>query len=158
MSLHELDRRIGALRKAQELLSDSPEVVEALVPALNVSFFLLAGHGHNFEDYLAAFRGTSLPILGTFSSRDEFDTWLKTHFEPPPRGAVQIAGERYTLGYARLSGEPLLLRLPAAEVLRRPVGGEGQERLWRALEQAEAVLSSSPEDLEGLHSTALDWR
>jgi hypothetical protein len=155
MSLEGMDRRVGALRKAQELLSGSPEVVEALMPALNVSHFLLDGHGHNFEDYQAAFRGEALPFLGTFSNRDEFDAWLKAHFVPPPRGAVRIAGECYTLGYARLDGQPLLLRLPAVEALRRPVAGEGQERLWHALDQAEAVLSSSPEELEGLHSAAL---
>ena len=55
MSL-DMDRMVGAIRKAQNLLSDSPEVVEALLPALNVSYFLLDGHGHNFEDYLAAFQ------------------------------------------------------------------------------------------------------
>jgi hypothetical protein len=32
---------------------------------------------------------------------------------------------------------------------------QGQERLWLALDQAHAVLSSSPEDVEGLHSAAL---
>ncbi len=151
----QMDSCVGALRRAQELLSGSPEVAEALTPALDVSYFLLDGHGHNFEDYLAAFRGASLPFLGTFSSREEFDAWLKTHFVPPPRGALQVAGERYTLGYARLSGQPLLLRLPAVEALRRPVGGDEQERLWHALEQAQAVLSSSPEELEGLHAAVL---
>ncbi|HYO58909.1 hypothetical protein [Archangium sp.] len=122
---------------------------------MNVSYFLLDGHGHNFEDYLAAFRGASLPFLGAFSSPEEFDAELKTHFEPPPRGTMQVAGERYTLGYSRLNGKPLLLRLPPVKDLRRPGGAEGQERLWLALDQAQAVLSSSPEDLEGLHSAAL---
>ncbi|WNG51907.1 hypothetical protein F0U60_53210 [Archangium minus] len=155
MNRDEMNRRVGAIRKAQERLSGSPEVVEALLPALYVSYFLLDGHGHNFEDYLAAFRGASLPFLGAFSSPEEFGTWLKTHFVPPPRGNMQIAGERYTLGYSRLNGTPLLLRLPLAKDLRRPGGAQGQERLWLALDQAEAVLSDSPEDLEGLHSAAL---
>lgn len=151
----EVDRMVGSIRKAQELLSGSPEAADALVPALNVSYFLLDGHGHNFEDYLAAFRDASLPFLGTFSSPKEFDAWLKTHSMPPPRGSMRIAGERYTLGYARLDGKPLLLRLPLVEDLRRPGGVEGQARLWPALDQAQAVLGSSPEDLEGLHSAAL---
>jgi hypothetical protein len=155
MTRDELDKLVRALRKAQELLSGSPEVAEALAPALNVSYFLLDGHGHNFEDYLAAFRGESLPSLGAFSSRDEFDTWLKMHFVPPPRGSVQVAAERYTLGYSRLSGQPLLLRLPSVGALRRPGGAEEQERLWRALDQAQVVLSASPEDLEGLRTAAL---
>jgi len=150
-----MDRMVGALRNAQELLSGTPEVAEALLPALNVSFFLLDGHGHNFEDYLAAFRGASLPFLGAFSKPEEFDAWLKTHFEPPPRGTTQIAGERYTLGYSRLNGPPLLLRLPLVKDLRRPGRAQGQERLWLALDRAQAVLSSSPEDVEGLHSSAL---
>ena len=155
MNREHLDRSVGAVRKAQELLRGSPAIAEALAPALNVSYFLLDGHGHNFEDYLAAFRGAALPFLGTFSSREEFDAWLKTHFVPAPRGALQIAGERYTLGYARATGHPLLLRLPSIEDLGKPGGPMGQEQLWLALDHAQAVLGSSPDDLEGLHAAAL---
>ncbi|WNG60710.1 hypothetical protein F0U59_42900 [Archangium gephyra] len=155
MMRDEMDKMVGSIRKAQELLSGSPEVAEALVPALNVSYFLLDGHGHNFEDYLAAYRGSSLPFLGTFSSHEEFDAWLKTHFEPPPRGAMRLSDELYTLGYSRLNGTPLLLRLPLVDDLRRPRGLEGQDRLWFALDQAQTALGSSPVELEGLHSAAL---
>lgn len=155
MMRDEMDRMVGSIRKAQELLSGAPEVAEALVPALNVSYFLLNGHGHNFEDYLAAFRDAPLPFLGTFSSPEEFDTWRKTHSIPPPRGSMRIAGERYTLGYSRLDGTPLLLRLPLAEDLRKPGSVEGHARLWLALDRAQAVLGSSSDDLEGLHSAAL---
>jgi hypothetical protein len=154
MSL-DVDRMVGAIRKAQEHLGATPEVVEALVPALNVSYFLLDGHRHNFEDYLAAFSGTALPVLGAFSRREEFDVWLKAHFAPPPTGIVHVAGERCALGYARASGQPLLLRLPSVEDLSRPDGVEEKEQLWLALDKAKAVLGSSPEDLEGLHSAAL---
>jgi hypothetical protein len=150
----EVDRMVGAIREAQDRLA-SPEMTEALLPALNVAYFLLDGHGPNFEDYLTAFRGTSLPFLGSFSNGEEFDAWLKAHFVPPPTGTVQLADERCTLGYSRSSGHPLLLRLPPVEDLRRPRGVEGENRLWLALDKAHAVLSSSPEDLEGLHSAAL---
>jgi hypothetical protein len=81
-----LDKMVGALRKAQELLSGSPEVANSLLPALNVSFFLLDGHGHNFEDYLAAFRGAPLPFLGAFSNPEEFDACLLQ--EEPRRSRV----------------------------------------------------------------------
>lgn len=155
MNRDELDRSVGALRKAQELLSGFPEVAEALAPALHASYFLLDGHGLNFEDYLAAFRGSSLPLLGSFSSRAEFEAWLKTHFVPPPRGALLVGDERYSLGYARASGQPLLFRVPPVEVLRRPGGTEEQEELWSALDRARTVLDSSPADVEGLHSAAL---
>jgi hypothetical protein len=155
MNRDELDRSVGALRKAQELLGGSPEVAEALTPALQVSYFLLDGHGLDFEDYLAAFRGISLPFLGAFSNREDFEAWLKTHFAPLPRGSLKVAGERYTLGYARATGHPLLLRLPTVEALRRPGGPKGEERLWLALDHAQAVLGSSPEDVEGLRSAAL---
>ena len=146
---------VGAVRKAQELLGGSPEVVEALAPALNVSFFLLDGHGYNFEDYLAALRNTAPPSLGVFSNQDAFHSWLKNHSVPPPTGTVQVAGERYSLGYGRLKGQPLLLRLPPSEELRRPGDAREQQRLWLALEQARLVLASSPEDWEGLDSAAL---
>ncbi|HEY0093967.1 MAG TPA: hypothetical protein VGB96_06570, partial [Archangium sp.] len=41
------------------------------------------------------------------------------------------------------------------EDLRRPVGVDGQERLWLALDKAHAVLHSSLVDLQGLHASAL---
>ena len=154
MSRDEVDRMVGAIREAQDRLA-SPEMTEALLPALNVAYFLLDGHWPNFEDYLAAFRGTSLPFLGSFSNGEEFDAWLKDHFVPPPTGTMQLEDKRCTLGYSRSSGHPLLLRLPPVEDLRRPRGVEGENRLWLALDKAHAVLSSSPEDLEGLHSAAL---
>ena len=155
MMRDEMDKMVGSIRKAQELLSGAPEIAEALVPALNVSYFLLDGHGRNFEDYLAAYRGGALPFLGTFSSHEEFDAWLRTHFEPPPRGAMQIAGKLHTLGYSRLKGTPLLLRLPLVEDSRKPGSAEKNARLWLALDQAQALLASSPVDLEGLNSAAL---
>lgn len=155
MNRTELDRTVGAVRKAQELLGDSPGVADALAPALNVSFFLLDGHGYNFGDYLAAFKDPSAPPLGSFPTREDFASWLKTHFVPPPMGTVQIGGHRYSLGYERLKGESLLLRIPSAEELKRPGEAREQEPLWRALDQAQATLQSSPEDLEGLHSAAL---
>ncbi|OJT19090.1 hypothetical protein BO221_36900 [Archangium sp. Cb G35] len=149
-------RIVGPLRKAQERLSASPEVSGALHPAVNVSHFILgSGHAHNFEDYLAGFRGSDIPPLGVFSSQEEFNTWLKTHSLPPPRGTVQMAGEHYTLCYSRVSGQPRLLRLPSAETLMRPGGAEGEDRLWRALDNAHEVLDSSPEDLDALRCAAL---
>ncbi|HEX5746058.1 MAG TPA: hypothetical protein VFZ09_07430 [Archangium sp.] len=156
MNRDEMDRMVGALRRAQELLNGSPGASDALRPALNVSYFIMeSGHAHNFEDYLATFRGAPVPVVGAFSSREELDTWLRAHPVPPPRGAVELGGERYTLGYSRKSGQHLLLRLPSAADVRRPGSVQEQERLWLALDQAQAVLHSSPEDLKGLQCAAL---
>jgi hypothetical protein len=156
MSPEEVARIVGPLRKAQELLGGSTEAAESLLPAVNVSFFLLgSGHAHNFEDYVAGFRGTALPVLGVFASREDFNAWLKAHVGPPPRGAVGIAGERYTLGYSREQGLPLLLRLPPVAELRRPGNAQEQGPLWLALDRAQEVLKGSPEDVDALHSAAL---
>jgi hypothetical protein len=156
MSPEEVARIVGPLRKAQEFLGNSPEAAEALLPAVNVPFFILgSGHAHNFEDYVAGFRGTVLPVLGDFASREEFNAWLQAHAVPPPRGALEIAGERYTLGSSRESGQPLLLRLPRVEDLRRPGSAQEQGRLWLALDRAKEVLGASPEDMDALHSAAL---
>jgi hypothetical protein len=156
MSPEEVARIVGPLRKAQELLGGSPDAAEALLPAVNVSFFLLgSGHAHNFEDYLAGFRGGVLPVLGAIPSREAFNAWWGSHVGPPPRGRVEMAGEHYTLGYSRVSGQPLLLRLPPVADLRRPGNAQEQGRLWLALDQARDVLSASPEDVDALHSAAL---
>jgi hypothetical protein len=156
MNADEVARIVGPLRKAQERLSGSPEAAAALLPAVNVSHFILgSGHAHNFEEYLAGFRGTGRPLLGVFFNQEEFTAWLTTHFVPPPRGTVEISGERYSLGYSRVSGQPRLLRLPSTETLMRPGGAEGENPLWLALDKAQEVLGSSPEDVDALHCAAL---
>jgi len=158
MSPEEVARIVGPLRKAQERLSGSPDAdaAEALLPAVNVSFFILgSGHAHNFENYLADFRRGRLPVLGAFPSREAFTTWLEAYAGPPPRGTVEVGGDHYTLGYSRRRGQPLLLRLPSMADLRRPGNAQEQGRLWLALDQARDVLGASPEDVDALHSAAL---
>lgn len=153
----DVDGMVGAVRKAQAGIhgSSGPELAEALLPALNAPYFLLDGHGPNFEDYLAAFVGAALPSLGDFSTPDAFDAWSKAQSPLVIQGELSIAGVRYCLGCSRATGRPLLLRLPRVEDLWRPTVSEGQERFWRALEKADDVLRPSPEDMKGLQSAAL---
>ena len=156
MSL-DVDGMVGAVRKAQTVLysSSEPELAEALRPALNVAYFLLDGHGPNFDDYLSAFARDGLSFLGSFASREAFDAWLMTQTAHPLSGTLSVDGAHHVLGFSRAKGEPFLLALPSVEGLRRPARWEEQARLWPALDKAHSALTSLAEPVEGLLSATL---
>ncbi len=154
-----MDRMVGAVRKAQKLLDDSPRVARALEPALNVCYFLSLGHGYDFEHYLAAFQDPALPVYGAFECDDDYLAWMLSELEDGrvPRGLVEVAGTRFMIGYSRALGDALLFRIPAAEDLRRPFVEQEREQLWDALDRAEGALSNARDEeaVEGLHWAAL---
>jgi hypothetical protein len=160
MNRTEMDRMMAAVSKAQERLGGSPPVAQALEPALKVGYFLCLGLGDDFDQYLAAFRDPALPVSGTFACDEDFVAWALAQREAGrvPRGIVEVAGTRCTIGYSRAKGDVQLLRLPSVEDVRRPLMGEQQEWLWNALDRAYEVLRDSAEDVEGLHCAALALR
>jgi hypothetical protein len=71
-----------------------------------------------FESFLGSVDSRALPrSLCSFGTRQEADTWLSAHPRPPHGAQVEIAGERYSVGYSRDSGLRVLVRLPSQEEL-----------------------------------------
>lgn len=106
--LHELEKRLPL-----------PEQLDAIRSAkVAFEFVMHIGEAYGFEDYLESIRSAreSSP-LGSFTSREEADTWLMSQPEPPPPTVVAIGSERYATGYDRRRRLRVLSRLPTRQEL-----------------------------------------
>ncbi|OJT17696.1 hypothetical protein BO221_44890 [Archangium sp. Cb G35] len=92
---------------------------------LAIHFILESNQSSHFESFLENFDSDiPRPPLCAFSSRKEADTWLNAHPRPPHGAGVHIAGEHYSVGYARDSGLRVLVRRPTLEELGLTEEGE----------------------------------
>jgi len=104
----------------------TPEDRESVDIALLVIHFILeSSQSPLFEDFFGNFDShIPRPPLCTFGTRKEADTWLNAHPRPPHGARVEIAGQRYSVGYARDSGLRVLVREPTLEELGLTEQGE----------------------------------
>jgi len=87
---------LGANASAQE----KQDVLDVLFDAL--LFIESTGQLHAFEDYRKHLVSDDPPrVLAAFGSREEADTWLKEHPEPPSSAYVLIAEQYHLLVYSR---------------------------------------------------------
>lgn len=106
---------LGQTRAHVHSPEDKASVDTAL---LAIHFILESGQSHFFENFLDNADSKTLPhSLCSFGSRQEADTWLRAHPRPPHGAQVEIAGERYSVGYSRDSEIRVLVRLPSREEL-----------------------------------------
>ncbi|WP_375773513.1 hypothetical protein NR798_22455 [Archangium gephyra] len=109
---------LAALRQARAHVR-TPEDKESVdIALLAIHYILESGQSPLFEDFLGNFdSNTPRSPLCTFGTREEADTWLNAHPRPPHSASVEIAGQRYSVGYARDSGLRVLVRRPPLEEL-----------------------------------------
>lgn len=114
----DMERSLAALSSARERAS-SPELTRSINTAVAALHFIWEGGlVRDFEDYLRRSKeDVPLPALRTFSTREEAETWLNEHPSPPHFAPVEIAGQRYSVGYSRDSGARALVRSPRREEL-----------------------------------------
>jgi hypothetical protein len=112
-----VNESLAALSEARAHIR-SPEDMESVNTALLALHFILeSGQLLGFESFLDRFDSTAPPLpLCSFSTRQEADTWLSAHPRPPHGAQVEIAGQRYSIGYSRDSGLRVLVRAPALDV------------------------------------------
>lgn len=102
--------------RAQAHSPEDKKSVDTAVLALH--FILESGQSSIFENFLGSVDSRAIPrSLCSFGSRQEADTWLSAHPRPPHGAQVEIAGERYSVGYSRDSEIRVLVRLPSREEL-----------------------------------------
>jgi len=79
---------------------EQQEVLDVLFDAL--LFISLTGQLHAFEDYRKHLVSDDPPrVAAAFGSREEAETWLKEHPEPPSSAYVLIADQYHLLVYIR---------------------------------------------------------
>jgi hypothetical protein len=113
-----LSEALAALRQARARVH-SPEDMESVDSTLlAIHFILETGQSLSFENFLRRLDSEALPLpLCTFGTRQEADTWLSAHPRPPHGARVEIAGQRYSVGYSRDNGLRVLVRVPSLEEL-----------------------------------------
>lgn len=118
MNMHEL------LPKVQELLvrlrtsASSSEDKELLAVAyFALDFIEVTGNFYPFEAFLQSWNSPegTLPTVASFGSREEAETWLKEHPEPPHGAFVLVSGQPYSVFYFRHLDKRLLLPAPSLE-------------------------------------------
>ena len=142
--------------QAQELLGQlreeprSSEEKERLLVAMDALRFISAtGQGHDFEAYRKSLDDKAPPlVVATFDTREEADTWLKNHPNPPHHAYVLISGEYHVvmhvpeLKHRRLISHPVL-EFYLADMVREGIPHPAAS--FRTKEEAQAWLDTQPE-------------
>lgn len=102
MNLHERILEVQGLLGKTLRSAQSPEERELFgVAASALMFISEIGKVHAFEDYLQ-FRRQAPPLaVAFFKTREEADTWLRQHPEPPHGAFVLIADDYHIVMHAR---------------------------------------------------------
>ncbi|REG33358.1 hypothetical protein ATI61_104649 [Archangium gephyra] len=96
--------------------TQSPEEKELLLTAADaLSFINTTGQQYQFEDYRKDLK-TEGPqmVVAAFATREEAETWLEKHSNPPHTASVLIGDDYHTVYYWR---ETNLRRIPASPAL-----------------------------------------
>jgi hypothetical protein len=113
-----MSEAIAALRQARAHVRTSEDKEPVDTALLAIHYILESGQSPLFENFLGNFDSNiPCPPLCSFGTREEADTWLNAHPRPPHGARVEIAGQRYSVGYARDSGLRVLVRGPTLEEL-----------------------------------------
>jgi hypothetical protein len=111
-----MSEALSALRQAHAHVRTDEGQESVDMALLAIHFILESGQEPLFENFLGNFDSNiPRPPLCSFGTREEADTWLNAHPRPPHSASVEIAGQRYSVGYARDSGLRVLVRRPALE-------------------------------------------
>ena len=106
----------AALRQAHAHVRTHEDKASVDSALLALRFILESNQSSPFEAFLGNFDSNiPRPPLCSFGTRKEADTWLNAHPRPPHGASVEVAGQRYSVGYSRDSGLRVLVRRPTLE-------------------------------------------
>jgi hypothetical protein len=116
MSIEELHLKAEALLGRLRKNIQSPEDKDLLLAAIDaLNFIYSTGQSYAFKDYRKRIDcNDPPPVVASFATRGEAETWLKKHPEPPHGASVLIADKYHTVAYRR-QGD--LRYLPPSPVL-----------------------------------------
>ena len=154
-------------RRAQVQSAEDKETLGAASEAL--VFIEYSGQHEGLEDYLDYWRSSTLPpVIATFETLEQANTWLEHQPDPPYKARVLIGNEYHAVLATREDREWPLVPIPV-------VGQFIEDQLEKGLppvvaafdthEQAEAWLAAFPEpprhafiSIGGKHHVAACWK
>ncbi|OJT24839.1 hypothetical protein BO221_10550 [Archangium sp. Cb G35] len=127
----------------------SPEEKELFrIAAAALMFISETGRILSFEDYLQHGKEDPPYAVAAFKTREEADTWLRKHSEPPHGAHILIADEYHLVAYRREHDIRGLLKLPVIEHYLEELARRGPTTpvaSFSTREAAIAWLQSQPE-------------
>jgi hypothetical protein len=128
----------------------SAEEKERFSMALDALGFIFAlGQAYGFEDYRQDVAAKGPPVvIAAFDTREEAESWLQNHPEPPHHANILIAGQYFLTAYAPDMNHRAILRDPAfAHYLKEMIqeGLPAPVATFSTLEEANTWLQSQPE-------------
>jgi hypothetical protein len=95
----------------------SAEEQELLATAINALLFITStGQRYAFADFLKYLESNDPPpVVASFKTREEAESWLNSHPEPPDSTLVLIADRYHTVTYIRELNHRRLIPLPVLE-------------------------------------------
>jgi hypothetical protein len=132
--------------------AQSPDKQESLAIAIDAVLFITSsGQRYAFEDFRKSLNlDAPPPVVAAFSTRQEADTWLSNHPEPPDSTFVLVADKYHLVMYRRETDLRRLLPDPVIEYyLGRLKRGDLPPAVasFNTREEAEAWLAAQGEPL-----------
>lgn len=126
----------------------SPEEKELFrIAAAALMFISETGRILSFEDYLQHGKEDPPYAVASFKTREEADTWLRNHPEPPHGAHVLIADEYHLVAYRREHDIRSLIKLPIIEHYLEDLARRGPVvpvASFNTRQEADAWLQSQP--------------
>ncbi|WP_157758189.1 head protein [Cystobacter fuscus] len=154
MNIHELILEVQGLLGRTQRSAQSPEERELFrVATAALMFISETGTVHSFEDYLQFRREAPPYAVASFKTREDADTWLRQHPEPPHGAFVLIADQYHIVMHVREMNHRQLFPHPILEGYLEQIQ---QAALPAAIpsfetrEEAEAWLEEKSEPRQGV--------
>jgi hypothetical protein len=125
----------------------SAEEQALLETAINALLFITStGQRYAFADFLEYLESNAPPpVVASFKTREEAESWLSSHPEPPDSTLVLIAGQYHTVAYIREMNHRRLIPLTVIEYHLGRLKREGlppAAASFNTSEEAEAWLTN----------------
>lgn len=137
---------LGQLREERRIAEEKEQLLVAMD---GLRFIAATGQAHDFEAYRQSLEHDAPPlVVATFATREQADSWLENHPNPPHQAYVLISGEYHVvmhlpeLGHRRLISHPVL-EFYLADKVRE--GVPAPVATFQTKEEAQAWLSAQPE-------------
>jgi len=153
--MNKRDLTVDVMNLLARIRAHTPSAEEQalLTTAINALLFITStGQRYAFADFLE-YLGSNAPppVVASFKTREEAESWLSSHPEPPDSTLVLIADRYYTVAYLRELNHRRLLPLTVIEFHLGRLKREGlppTAASFNAREEAEAWFMNQTEPPE----------
>jgi len=149
--MNKRDLTVDVMNLLARIRAHTPSAEEQalLATAINALLFITStGQRYAFADFLEYLESNAPPpVVASFKTREEAESWLSSHPEPPDSALVLIADRYYTVAYLRELNHRRLIPLTVIEFHLGRLKREGlppAAASFNTREEAEAWFTNQP--------------